>query len=82
MNRDFLTTDKALYETLMASSARLEALAQECAMMAHLAEQDGNLGFADILRSRSRKHRVEVLELFGQVALLEAEFGGVLRPKG
>ncbi len=64
----------------MAGIAKDEALAQECAAMADRAEQDGNQGFAEVLRSLSSKHRVEVPELTGKLALLNAKFGDVLRP--
>ena len=59
---DLAAAVRALHDTLLTGIAKDEALAQECAAMADYAEQDGNQGFAEILRSLSRKHRVEVLD--------------------
>jgi hypothetical protein len=40
--------------------------------MANYAEQDGTQGFAEVMRSDSRKKRAEVLELTGKLAPLNA----------
>lgn len=69
---------RSLLNTLTDGIAADEGMAQECAELAHLAEQDGNLGFADMLRVLSRHHRIQALGRGGKVAVLSAKYGHLL----
>lgn len=73
MNKDLVAAAKALHDTLMAGIAKCEAMANDCAQLADLAEQDGHVGYAEGLRDLNRNHRIEGLELSTRLALLKAE---------
>jgi hypothetical protein len=81
MDEDLAAAVRTLHDTLMASIAADEALARECADMAGSAEQEGNYGFAEVLRSLSRRHQVKAFELARKLALLKAEFPRLLQPE-
>ena len=81
MDRAIVVVIRALHDSLVAGIAKDEVMADECARMADIAERNGNQGFADVLRSLSRKHRIEVLELSTKLSLLVAEFRDVLGSK-
>ena len=66
--------DQARSEELLLRIASDEAMAWQCAEAAYAAEQDGNPDFANLLRTISRCHRINVLELGGQLAALHTEF--------
>ena len=69
---------RSLLDTLTAGIAADESMAQECAELAHIAEQDGNQGFADTLRILSRHHRIRSLGRGGKIAVLNAKYGDLL----
>lgn len=73
-------TVRSLHAMLVAGIWNDETLAQECAELAHTAEQGGDRGFAAALRLRARHHRIRALELLGRAAALNTEFGDLLAP--
>lgn len=69
---------RSLLNTLTDGIAADEGMAQECAELAHIVEQEGSQGFADALRTLSRHHRIRALGRGGKVAVLSAKYGHLL----
>jgi len=69
---------RRLHRELTDEVAKGEALATECAELAHLNEQRGNRTFAQVLRGLGRSHRIRQLETDSKLALLQDGYGHLL----
>jgi hypothetical protein len=63
-----------LIDTFATDLLAEERLANEAAELATLAREDGNEGFAGVVLSLSRQHRIKALELRGQLAALANKY--------